>query len=278
MFRVIETEGSQGADKAASPVAEDLVVYGKSDQRLRTTAVRVGAETVIGTDERVRVFDTDKYPWRMVAALNISARPPLGVSGVGTGWFIGPKTLLTAGHCVYSKTDFDGWAGTIEVSPGRNGAKFPFGTVTATRFSALQAWQDDVDPDFDIGCIHLDQPLGDTVGYFKLASLADRDLENSMINISGYPADRGAGTEQYFHVNRVLRTSARRVYYDIDTYGGQSGSPVWYQAGPNDEPVAIAVHAYGIAGTPSGFGITANSGPRLLPEVVETIREWLALP
>lgn len=276
-FKVQETAGSSGtADATPSAAAADLLVFGKSDQRLHPTAVRVGTETVLGKDERVRFSETDKYPWRMIAALRLIPRPPLSSSFIGTGWFIGPKTLLTAGHCVFSESDFDGWIGSIEISPGRNGSKFPYGTVTAKRFSSLKVWQSSSNPDYDIGCIHLDEPLGDQVGYFKIASLSDADLNSALMNVSGYPGDRGNGEEQYFHMNRVLRTSARRLYYDVDTYGGQSGSPAWYQASPTDPPVAVAVHAYGVGGTAASLGITANSGPRLIPEVVATIKEWLA--
>jgi glutamyl endopeptidase len=274
-FEVLETKGSSGsARKELSSAADDLLAYGKSDQRLRSTAVRIGLETVLGVDQRVRISDTDKLPWRMIAGLRLMPKPPLSSSFIGTGWFIGPKTLLTAGHCVYSQSDFGGWIGQIEVSPGRNGGKFPYNTVTATRFSATEVWQTSSDPDFDIGCIHLNDPVGDTVGYFKIASLGDADLADALVNVSGYPGDRGNGTEQYHHVNRVLRTAAKRIYYDVDTYGGQSGSPVWYQAGRSDHPVAVAVHAYGVGATAAG--ITANSGPRLIPEIVATIKEWIA--
>lgn len=276
-FNVMATAGHKGsAPSPESNAADDLVVVGKSDSRLRPSLTRVGTETVLGVDERVRISDTDKLPWRMIAALSLKPKPPFTSSFVGTGWLIGPKTLLTAGHCVFSESDFGGWIGAIDVSPGRNDTKFPYGTVTARRFSATKVWQNGPDPDYDIGCIHLDQPLGDEVGYFKIASLTDEDLEGALLNISGYPADRGGGEQQFFHANRVLRTSARRVFYDIDTYGGQSGSPVWYQASPTAEPVAIAIHAYGAGGTPGGWGITANSGPRLIPEMVQMIKEWLA--
>lgn len=276
-FPVLETQGSAGSAAAAPSVAaEDLLVFGKSEQRLKSTAVRMGLETVLGVDQRVRISDTDKLPWRMVAALRLIPRPPFTSTFIGTGWFIGPKTLLTAGHCVFSESDFGGWIHSIEVSPGRNRGKFPYGTKTAARFSALDVWQNTSDADFDIGCIHLDEPLGDEVGYFKIASMSDGNLKDALLNVSGYPADRGDGEEQYFHTNRVLRTSARRIYYDIDTYGGQSGSPVWYQSGPEAAPVAVAVHAYGVGGTAANLGIQANSGPRLIPEVVETVKQWLA--
>jgi glutamyl endopeptidase len=276
-FVVTGTTGHKGSvPTSASVSADDLIVVGKSDSRMRPSLARVGSETVIGVDERVRISDTDKLPWRMIAALSLKPKSPFTSMFVGTGWFVGPKTLLTAGHCVYSDSDFGGWIGSIEVSPGRNDAKFPYGTVTATRFSATKAWQDGSDPDYDIGCIHLDEPLGEQVGYFKIASLTDQDLEGALLNISGYPADRGGGEQQFFHANRVLRSSARRVFYDIDTYGGQSGSPVWHQASAGADPVAVAIHAYGVGGTPGAWGIKANSGPRLIPEMVQLIKEWLA--
>jgi glutamyl endopeptidase len=161
------------------------------------------------------------------------------------------------------------------VSPGRNGDSVPWVTVRATRFSALQQWINSADADYDIGCIQLSEPLADTVGYFKIASLSDSDLTNALVNVSGYPGDPDDGRRKYFHANRVLRTSARRVFYDVDTYGGQSGSPVWVQSSPAAEPQAIAVHAYGTGGTAPSLGITANSGPRLSAEIVATVKEWL---
>jgi glutamyl endopeptidase len=163
-FVVTGTTGHKGSvPTSASVSADDLIVVGKSDSRMRPSLARVGSETVIGVDERVRISDTDKLPWRMIAALSLKPKSPFTSMFVGTGWFVGPKTLLTAGHCVYSDSDFGGWIGSIEVSPGRNDAKFPYGTVTATRFSATKAWQDGSDPDYDIGCIHLDEPLGEQV-------------------------------------------------------------------------------------------------------------------
>ena len=38
----------------------------------------------------------------------------------------------------------------------------------------------------------------------------------------------------------------------------------------------MAIHAYGTGGTPAGFGITANSAPRIIPEVLDQIEAWIA--
>ena len=90
-----------------------LVVKGKSGPLLSPF------ETVIGRDERVRILDTELPPWRMICALRM--RGPSGAGAIGTGWFIGPRTVLTPGHCVFSRMFFGGWASTIEVIPGLNG-------------------------------------------------------------------------------------------------------------------------------------------------------------
>jgi V8-like Glu-specific endopeptidase len=93
--------------------------------------------------------------------------------------------------------------------------------------------------------------------------------------VAGYPADRGAGVEQYHGRNRILRVSDRRLFYEVDTYGGQSGAPVWIHENDDATPLAVGVHAYGIGGTPTNFGITANSAPRIIPEVLDKLTEWV---
>lgn len=262
--------GFPGSAKAdASRSLKYLAVKGKGEP-LRP-AGRGGLESIIGADERVRILDTDLSPWRMICALRI--RGPSGAQLAGTGWLVGPRTLLTAGHCVHSLELMDGWAASIEVSPGRNGAETPYGTVTSTSFTSVDLWVQKQDPDFDIGCIHLAEPLGEKVGWFSLAALTPAELQGYLVNVSGYPADRGAGTEQWHHRNRVLRVTDRRVFYDVDTYGGQSGAPVWVYEREDSPPLAVAVHAYGVAASPTG--LEANSAPRLLPEVLEQVRAWV---
>ncbi len=270
------TEGARGnADETVSRAVRAFVRTGKSEQPLRPTPGPgiPGLETVIGDDERVRIVDTDLLPWRMICALRLKG--PTG-SAVGTGWLAGPKTILTAGHCVHHLPFFGGWVQSIDVSAGRDAARFPFGTIKASRFSALDKWVESADPDFDIGCIHLDEPLGDKTGFFAYATMTPEELETRMVNISGYPADLSNGEQQYFHFNRVLSVGPRRVFYDVDTFGGQSGSPVWVQADTDADPVVIGVHAYGTGGTPFNLGITANSAPRFIPEVFDIISGWVA--
>lgn len=267
------TEGTGGTATAEpSRSVQYLAAKGKSGP------IRPPFETIINQDERVRILDTELYPWRMICALRMHG--PSGAGALGTGWFIGPKTIVTAGHCVFSNYFFGGWASTIEVIPGLNGTggqARPYGSVTSTRFSSLDRWTEKEDPDFDIGCIHLDQDKGTEVGWFALGALPPAELEAYLVNVSGYPADRGAGAEQYHNSNRILRVSERRLFYEVDTYGGQSGAPVWIHESEGAPPLAVGIHAYGVGGTPANFGITANSAPRIIPEVLDKLTEWVNL-
>lgn len=264
------TPGGAGAEGEPSRSLRSLVVKGKGEP-LRRPQVRGGLESVIGPDDRMRILDTDLAPWRMICSLRISG--PGGGAVIGTGWFVGPRTLLTAGHCVYSTFFFGGWAERMEISPGREGQTFPFGTVTSARFSSVDRWVESEDPDFDIGCIHLDAEPAGNLGWFAVGALPATELQGYFVNIAGYPADRGIGTELYHHKNRVLSVSERRVFYDVDTYGGQSGAPAWIHERNDSPPLAIGIHAYGIGGSPSG--LTANSAPRIIPELLDRITAWV---
>lgn len=267
--KAMRSRGGHGAACEPSRSMQFLAAKGKAPP-LRRRSAPGGLESIIGRDDRVRILDTDLAPWRMICALEL--RSPTGAGAIGTGWLVGPRTIVTAGHCVHSQFFFGGWASTIDISPGRNGSSLPYGTVSSTRFSSVDRWIEQEDPDFDIGCIHLDRPIAD-VGWFSFASLSATELEGYLVNVSGYPGDRGSGTEQYHHVNRVLSVSDRRVYYDVDTFGGQSGAPVWIHEKEDGPPIVIGIHAYGVGG--SRAGLTANSAPRIIPAVFEQISAWI---
>jgi V8-like Glu-specific endopeptidase len=253
-----------GGDNRAG---NQLLVHGKEEP-----GDLIPWASVIGVDDRTRILETEADPWRMICALRIQSQYG---TFIGTGWFAGPKTLITAGHCVYDEVSMEGWTREIEVSPGRNGDETPFASVVSKRFSTLDRWQEARDPNFDVGAIHLEEPLGEELGWFSTVSLPASELENYRVNISGYPADRGHGQEQWFHANRILRVSPRRIFYDVDTFGGQSGSPVWIYESEGSHPLVVGIHAYGVGGTPDHYGIKANSAPRIIADVFDIIEAWV---
>lgn len=222
-------------------------------------------ETIHGGDNRKRIENTGEYPWRVHASLLITAAD--GSGWVGTAWFIGPHTLATAGHCVYIKNSNtpgrDGWVQSIKVMPGRNGNVLPFDFVTATKFYSVRGWAENGDPNYDYGVIIIPKDLGTETGYFGLGVYTDENLENVTLNISGYPGDKPDGT-QWYDTNTVASVDASKVYYDIDTIGGQSGAAVYRII--DDKQFAVAIHAYG--------GATFNSGTRITNPVFTNLNNW----
>ena len=228
-------------------------------------------ESVINTDDRIRVLDPETMPWRMICSLEISARTG---RGIGTGWFAGPKTIITAGHCVYHP-NFGGWANEIKIYPGRYGSNFPFPQnsdfqkpIVSTQFDSVEGWVTDLNTDFDLAVIHLSEPVGNETGWFSIAVKDEAALSDLLVNVSGYPADRDFGRYQYFAASKIAEVKPSRFFYTADTYGGQSGAPVWYQ----DEaarPVVIGIHSYGV-GT-----FTLNSATRINADVFQVIKGWI---
>jgi glutamyl endopeptidase len=258
-----------------SRTARSVLVKGRTDKPLvipRPPVRSSALESIIGPDDRVRVFDTDLDPWRRICALRMQA--PNGSPFIGTGWLAGPRTVITAGHCVYDNVEMGGWAVQIELRAGQNDDAMPFGVVSSRKFEAHKKWIESRNADYDIGCIHLAEPLGDQVGWFGIAALPAAELQGYLVNIAGYPGDRGNGKQLYFHKDRVLRVTPRRIDYQVDTYGGQSGSPAWVYQQEGGPPLVVGVHAYGTGA--SLPGIEANSAPLIDNDILDLIRSWIA--
>lgn len=224
-------------------------------------------ETVHGPDDRAQITNTSTYPWRAHASLEITAAD--GSRWIGTGWFVSPRTLITAGHVVFIKNSGvpgrDGWVRQIKVMPGRNGASLPYGSATSSNFRSVTGWTSNGDQNFDYGAIIIPNNLGNTVGWFGVGVYSDADLLSTVGNISGYPGDKPAGT-QWYDSRRIASVNSRKVYYDIDTAGGQSGSAVYRIK--NNGRFAFGIHAYG--------GATTNSGTRIITPVYNNIVSWKA--
>lgn len=263
-------EASPGAEASAAELSGDLDLPDIAEASFGTAAratSRDVLETVHGPDDRVQINGTDVYPWRAHASLLITARD--GSMWIGTGWFIGPHTLMTAGHVVYVKNSGvagrDGFVRSIKVMPGRNGATLPYGSVTSSNLRTVQGWATNGDEEHDYGAIILDTDLGSRTGWFGFGVYDDAALTASVANICGYPGDKPSGT-QWYGARQIASVAARKVYYDIDTYGGQSGSAVYRIV--NGSRYAVAVHAYG--------GATTNSGTRIVTPVFNNMVAWKA--
>jgi glutamyl endopeptidase len=219
-------------------------------------------EVVIGADNRVRVFATTSYPWRAICSLKITAKD--GSKWIGTGWLVAPRTVITAGHCVFMH-DHGGWAKSIEVIPGLNDASRPYGSGISSNLRSVTGWTNSKNRDYDYGAIILpaNSRPGDLTGYFGFGVKTDAYLMSSVLNLSGYPGDKG-GNQQWFMALKPKSVTSRVIKYDIDTFGGQSGAPVWVKVG--DIRTCVGIHTNG--------DLSGNSATRIVTPVFNNIQSW----
>ncbi|WP_299133861.1 trypsin-like serine protease [uncultured Tenacibaculum sp.] len=239
--------------------------YGDADlaELMRTeSGQKMVQEVVIGKDDRKKINGTTKYPWRAICSLKIKAKD--GTSWIGTGFLIGPRTVITAGHVVYMHKH-GGWAKSIEVIPGRNGASKPFGSCKTSHFHSVKGWTKSKKRSNDYGAIILPKncKFGNKVGYFGYANYNFFSLLGLKVNLSGYPGDKPAGT-QWWHCRRIKLVTPRTLVYNIDSAGGQSGSPVWKYK--NGKRYVVGIHTNG-----SSLG---NSATRITSAVYKNLKNW----
>jgi len=220
------------------------------------------SEVVIDRDDRIQIKGTKKYPWRTICSLRITAKD--GSRWIGTGWLVGPRTVMTAGHVVYMHSR-GGWAKSIEVIPGRNGSSKPFGSCKSRHFHSVKGWTSSRNRKYDYGCIVLPKncAYGKRLGYFGFGCYSNSTLKKLVVNLSGYPGDKPAGT-QWWHARRIKAVTSRTLVYNIDTAGGQSGSPVWWYK--NKRRYAVGIHTNGSLG--------GNSATRIVKPVYNNIKKW----
>ncbi|WP_406698939.1 trypsin-like peptidase domain-containing protein [Singulisphaera sp. Ch08] len=209
-------------------------------------------------DDRQAIAETRVPPWRWICSLIITA--PDGTQWLGTGWLASPRLVITAGHCVFIHGR-GGWADQVDVYPARNGPLAPY-HFSSTDLRSVKGWVYRQSPESDYGAIILPEPTAG-LGYFGYGVLDDDDLSELLVNVYGYPTDKAPGT-LWGHDRILEQVLPRTIIYDISTFGGQSGCPIFYrQAGRR---YAVGIHNYG--------DITGNTATRITAEVFDNIEAW----
>jgi glutamyl endopeptidase len=264
-----------------SPVATQILRSGKASAE---EVKAVGSESIVGLDDRTRIFDTNMSPWRMICAIRCYWGSRLSV---GTGALIGPNILLTAGHVVFPR-DKRSAPDEIEIIPALNGSQRPYGGVKATQIWIHPRWQEGFELQSDVAAIELDKPVGHELGWFGLAAKTAEELRFEWAHVTGYPGEKQeapatpggretapvVAAQLWHHAAPIINVVNNRIFYAADTTPGQSGAPIYtFDPSQSPVPVVVGVHAYGKASTPVAVG-NANSGAWIDPALFDLISGW----
>lgn len=170
----------------------------------------------------------------------------------GTGTLISDRNFLTAAHCLRymdrkgrvflpKRVTFYADLGDQKISIKAN-----------SKAIYIHPAYLENDMNFDFSLVGLEADIGSYTGWSSLRVLSDVQLDGKPVNVTGYPAQKtvwdillGRHTERLYTMEGpIVASEKHRIFYDIDTSGGQSGSGVWYMD-EEDLVSCVGVHTMG---------------------------------
>jgi V8-like Glu-specific endopeptidase len=256
---------------------------------------------IIPPDQRVRITDTQRVPYRWVCSINVKYGSTLMR---GSGVLVGPRHVLTAAHNVHDRAGHEPDA--VHVVPARDERSHPFGRFGTTGIQTHPEWlKHRVNGNrWDIAMITLDQDasaahqLGHwgspTTGQGSDLTFVDPAfLAGHQVVVCGYPGDKCGGAtcdpqrgwtaeEQadtmwsHFGPARFLRQMPGMLLHTADTHPGQSGSPVWilFQGGRRSL-VGIHVGSTRIPNAARNGTVPVNRAVHLDRDMLTLVQGWM---
>lgn len=201
---------------------------------------------IIGDDDREKINETKSFPYSAVAYIEATFnnvysneyKEYKSRTFTGTAFMQGDNLAVTAGHCVYADvTDEGQYQDNIDNPRFPDEIKLYFGINGESELNSNYAYYAEalvvnieysyyVSPNFnrDWAAIELDRDIGKQTGY--LGRITNYPLVDVNVTSFGYPLDKDNAT-MWSTTGSITGLDDYRIYTDIDSYGGQSGSPYY---------------------------------------------------
>ena len=213
----------------------------------------------------MRVNSPGLSPYAAIGLIHVFTGDEKVARTIGTGWMAWNGCIVTAGHVVHDPIRLDGTASRVHVWPGYDHRLASNPAIVSHQIHVHPRYLDDTDGRFDIAVLVPDVDLPQVP---RLNPPPPGDVRtDTAVEVAGFPLDQG-GFHMYTATGRMLRTAEGRLFYDTDTWGGQSGAPALVTL--DGKPAVAAVHVDGMR---AGNAQQANQGVLLTEELIAWISD-----
>lgn len=180
----------------------------------------IGTHCIIGTDDRKKITNTNEFPYTAIARMTVEYED--GTASCGTGAMISGRVLATAGHVLINSNGSHPKKITMQF--GQNGSYVYYETSRFISYIYRGGFETDRPLEGDYGfVIFKDKQVSSITGHMGIITSPST---SERLYTAGYPGDKGY-YYMYAATGNVLNMTDDLIIHNMDTMGGQSGSPVY---------------------------------------------------